>query len=59
MTPIRERIVEVLAKYNVRLADAPLDALVAAVERIVSNDVLKLDEMRAVIDAHKAKRNTI
>lgn len=29
----RERIIEVLAKYNVRLDDAPLDALAMAMER--------------------------
>lgn len=46
ITPIRARILEVLGKYNVKLPDAPLDALVDAMERIVSNDVLKLQEMR-------------
>lgn len=33
----RERIVEVLAKYNVRLDGAPLDALAMAMERMGSN----------------------
>jgi hypothetical protein len=56
VTPIRERIIEVLRKYNVKLPGAPLDALVDAMERIVSNDVLRLNEMRETIEAHKRKR---
>lgn len=55
MTPIRARIIEVLRKYNVALPDAPLDALVDAMERIVSNDVLKLNHMRDAIAAHTSK----
>ena len=31
---VRDRIVEVLAKYNVRLEDAPLDALTMAMEHM-------------------------
>lgn len=31
---IRERIVEVLTKYNVKLEDAPLDALTMAMDRM-------------------------
>lgn len=33
----RARIVEVLAKYNVKLPDAPLDALAMAMERMAVN----------------------
>lgn len=33
----RDRIVEVLAKYNIRLEDAPLDALTMAMERVGSS----------------------
>lgn len=34
---LRNRIVEVLAKYNVHLTDAPLDALTMAVDRMIEN----------------------
>jgi hypothetical protein len=54
MTPAmntRERIVEVLAKYNVRLEDAPLDALTMAMERIDGNRVELLSRWRAVAKA--------
>lgn len=34
--PYKGRIVEVLAKYNVRLEPAPLDALAMAMERMAS-----------------------
>ena len=56
MMSVRERIVEVLWKYNVDLPAAPLDALTDAMERIISNDVLRLDEMRSTINAHKRKQ---
>ena len=32
---VRDRIVEVLAKYNRKLEDAPLDALTMAMERLI------------------------
>lgn len=38
---VRTRIVEVLRKYNVHLADAPLDALTMAMERMVDNRLLR------------------
>jgi len=37
----RSRIVGVLAKYNVKLADAPLDALAMAMARMVRGSLLR------------------
>jgi hypothetical protein len=34
---VRDRIVEVLRKYNVTLPDAPLDALADAMDRLIKN----------------------
>lgn len=45
-SPIRVRIDEVLRKYGVKLADAPKDALVDAMERMWQSDLLRLEEMR-------------
>lgn len=45
---VRDRIVEVLAKYNVHLQDAPLDALTMAMERMIAewsnDDPMPLDD---------------
>lgn len=40
---VKGRIVEVLAKYNVKLGDAPLDALTMAMERMRQSKLRRVD----------------
>lgn len=62
MTPVRERIIEVLKKYNVTLPEAPLDALSDAMERIIANTSARLkacarEGMADWREGNDAKRN--
>lgn len=47
---VRNRIVEVLAKYNVRLESAPCDALAMAMERMIQNRTSSHDYVAKVFN---------